>query len=44
MADWLLVDHRQFHKLHHIDAAVPAFALGHEIRRAAHHRRNVMLR
>ena len=43
MVDRLLVDLRQFHQFHHIDAALAALALGHEVRGPAHHLRNLML-
>lgn len=44
MADWLVVNLRQFHEFHHVDAAVPAFATGDEVVRPAHHRRDLVLR
>lgn len=44
MVDWLLVDLRQLHQFHHIDTALAALALGHEVRGPAHHFRNLMLR
>lgn len=44
VADWLLVNLRQFHEFHYVDAAVPAFAPGHEVVRPSHHRGNFMLR
>ena len=44
MVDWLLVDLRQLHQFHHIDTALAALALGHEVRGSAHHLGNLMLR
>jgi hypothetical protein len=44
VADRLVVNLRQFHQFHHIDASLAALALGHKVRRPAHHFGNLMLR
>ena len=40
----LLVNPRQLEKLHDVNAAVPAFALRHEIRRTSHQGGDFVLR
>ena len=44
MVDRLVINLRQLHQFHHIDTALAALALGHEVRGPAHHFRNLMLR